>query len=88
MIPIKIIREECITLSDEFVVELVETLASEMNPDTVCSVAGTYASSSYIKLGFLPGGFSRPFSGGMLGGHYALKYTRNPSEIQIWDIGK
>ena len=46
LIPIKIIREECITLSDEFVVELVETLASEMNPDTVCSVAGTYASSS------------------------------------------
>ena len=27
-------------LSDEFVVELVETLSSEMNPDTVCTVAG------------------------------------------------
>ena len=48
LIPIKIIREECITLSDEFVVELVETLASEMNPDTVCSVAGTYTSTSYF----------------------------------------
>ena len=27
-------------LADEFIPELVETLASEMNPDTVCTVAG------------------------------------------------
>ena len=40
LIPIKIIANECIKLADEFVVELVETLSSEMNPDTVCAVAG------------------------------------------------
>ncbi len=40
MIPIKLIANECIKLADQFVPELVETLASEMNPDTVCSVAG------------------------------------------------
>ena len=40
LIPIKIISSECKKLVDEFVPELVETLASEMNPDTVCSVAG------------------------------------------------
>ena len=27
-------------MADEFVPELVETLSSEMNPDTVCTVAG------------------------------------------------
>ena len=40
LIPIKIIRNECKNLADEFVPELVETLSSEMNPDTVCTVAG------------------------------------------------
>jgi hypothetical protein len=40
LIPIKLIANECIKLADQFVPELVETLASEMNPDTVCSVAG------------------------------------------------
>ena len=30
----------CKKLADEFIPELVETLASEMNPDTVCTVAG------------------------------------------------
>lgn len=34
LIPIKIIAKECRTLSDQFIPELVETLASEMNPDT------------------------------------------------------
>ena len=41
LIPIKIIANECKNLVDEFVPELVETLSSEMNPDTVCTVAGT-----------------------------------------------
>ena len=41
LIPIKIIANECKKLADDFVVELVETLSSEMNPDTVCTVAGT-----------------------------------------------
>ncbi|KPJ06954.1 Proactivator polypeptide [Papilio machaon] len=40
LIPIKLVRKECIVLADDFVPELVETLASEMNPQTVCSVAG------------------------------------------------
>jgi len=40
LIPIKIIAKECRTLSDQFIPELVETLASEMNPDTVCTVSG------------------------------------------------
>jgi len=42
LIPIKLIANECIKLADQFVPELVETLASEMNPDTVCSVAGEH----------------------------------------------
>ncbi|CAG4983570.1 unnamed protein product [Parnassius apollo] len=40
LIPIKIVRKECIALADDFVPELVETLASQMNPQAVCSVAG------------------------------------------------
>jgi saposin len=40
LIPLKMIRKECKALADEFVPELVETLSSEMNPDTVCTVAG------------------------------------------------
>lgn len=40
LIPIKLVAKECRTLFDQFVPELVETLASEMNPDTVCTVAG------------------------------------------------
>jgi len=40
LIPIKIVAKECRTLSDQFIPELVETLASEMNPDTVCTVSG------------------------------------------------
>ena len=34
LIPIKLIAKECRALSDQFIPELVETLASEMNPDT------------------------------------------------------
>ncbi|CAH2076838.1 unnamed protein product, partial [Iphiclides podalirius] len=40
LIPIKLVRKECIMLADDFVPELVETLSSEMNPQAVCSVAG------------------------------------------------
>ncbi|KOB71344.1 Uncharacterized protein OBRU01_13911 [Operophtera brumata] len=40
LIPLKIVRSECIKLVDDFVPELVETLSSEMNPQAVCSVAG------------------------------------------------
>ena len=34
LIPLKIIAKECKVLSDQFIPELVDTLASEMNPDT------------------------------------------------------
>lgn len=37
---IKPIVEECDTLVDQFIPELVETLASQMNPSVVCSVSG------------------------------------------------
>lgn len=40
LIHIKPIVQECINIVDEFVPELVETLASQMNPSVVCSVAG------------------------------------------------
>ncbi|XP_040565050.1 prosaposin isoform X3 [Lepeophtheirus salmonis] len=40
LIPIKAIANECIKIFDDFVPELVETLASEMNPQIVCATAG------------------------------------------------
>ncbi|EDW53573.1 prosaposin [Drosophila sechellia] len=40
LIPIKPIQKECIKVADDFLPELVEALASQMNPDQVCSVAG------------------------------------------------
>lgn len=40
LIHIKPIVKECINIVDQFVPELVETLASQMNPSVVCSVAG------------------------------------------------
>ncbi|KAH9634737.1 hypothetical protein HF086_017520 [Spodoptera exigua] len=40
LIPIKVVASECMRLADDFVPELVETLASQMNPQQVCSVAG------------------------------------------------
>ncbi|XP_073949720.1 prosaposin isoform X2 [Choristoneura fumiferana] len=40
LIPIKLVRKECKKMADDFVPELVETLASQMNPQAVCSVAG------------------------------------------------
>ena len=46
LIPIKLIAKECKALSDQFIPELVETLASEMNPDTyveTCSTLINYA---------------------------------------------
>ena len=40
LIPLKPIAKGCDKLVDEFIPELVETLASQMNPQTVCSVSG------------------------------------------------
>ncbi|XP_001357588.3 prosaposin [Drosophila pseudoobscura] len=46
LIPIKPIQKECIKMADDFLPELVEALASQMNPDQVCSVAGLCNSAS------------------------------------------
>lgn len=40
LIPLKVVKKECCRLADDFVVELVEALASQMNPQAVCTVAG------------------------------------------------
>lgn len=50
LIHIKPIVKECITLVDQFIPELVETLASQMNPSVVCSVAGLCNSAHFDKL--------------------------------------
>lgn len=50
LIPVPLISDECIKLVDEFVPELVETLASQMNPQVVCSVAGLCNSPRIDKL--------------------------------------
>lgn len=50
LIYIKPIVHECDKLVDEFIPELVESLASQMNPSVVCSVAGLCNSAHFDKL--------------------------------------
>uniref|UniRef100_S4P7C1 Pulmonary surfactant-associated protein B n=3 Tax=Pararge aegeria TaxID=116150 RepID=S4P7C1_9NEOP len=50
LIPIKLVAKECMKVADDFVPELVETLASQMNPDAVCSVAGLCNNANIDKL--------------------------------------
>jgi len=50
LIPLKEIRKECIKLADDFIPELVETLASQMNPQAVCSVAGLCNNAAIDKM--------------------------------------
>uniref|UniRef100_A0A1L8DZ96 Putative saposin-related protein n=1 Tax=Nyssomyia neivai TaxID=330878 RepID=A0A1L8DZ96_9DIPT len=50
LIPIKIVKKECIKMADDFVPELVEALASQMNPQMVCSVAGLCNNAKIDKL--------------------------------------
>jgi len=40
LIPIKIARTECNRLTDQYTPQLIETLCSELNPDSVCTVVG------------------------------------------------
>ncbi|KAL1117712.1 hypothetical protein AAG570_004027 [Ranatra chinensis] len=40
VIPMHVVREDCIKLMDDFAADLIDTLASQMNPQVVCSVAG------------------------------------------------
>ncbi|XP_022910966.2 prosaposin [Onthophagus taurus] len=50
LIPVKLIKKECCALVDDFIPELVDTLASQMNPQVVCSVAGLCNNARYDKL--------------------------------------
>lgn len=47
---IKVVVEECDRLVDQFIPELVETLASQMDPSVVCSVAGLCNSARIDQL--------------------------------------
>ncbi|XP_076287600.1 prosaposin isoform X2 [Lasioglossum baleicum] len=50
LIHVKPIVKECITLVDQFIPDLIETLASQMNPSVVCSVAGLCNSARIDRL--------------------------------------
>ncbi|KAL3279381.1 hypothetical protein HHI36_016891 [Cryptolaemus montrouzieri] len=45
----KIIVDECDKIVDSFIPDLIDTLASEMNPQVVCSVAGLCNNANYLK---------------------------------------
>lgn len=49
VIPIHALREDCNKLMDDFGSYLVDTLASEMNPQVVCSVAGLCNNPAFYK---------------------------------------
>lgn len=40
LLRVKPIVKECDKIADDYIPELIDTLASEMNPQTVCAVAG------------------------------------------------
>ncbi|XP_053678850.1 uncharacterized protein LOC128729217 [Anopheles nili] len=50
LIPVKVVKKECRKLADDFIPELVEALASQMNPNVVCSVAGLCNNAAIDKL--------------------------------------
>jgi len=50
LIPIKIVSKECCKIADDFIPELIDTLASQMNPQVVCSVAGLCNNAKIDKL--------------------------------------
>ncbi|XP_058821417.1 uncharacterized protein LOC131683436 isoform X2 [Topomyia yanbarensis] len=50
LIPIKVVKKECKRLADDFIPELVEALASQMNPNVVCSVAGLCNNAAIDKM--------------------------------------
>lgn len=50
LIPLKLIRKECDKLADDFIPELVEALASQMNPQAVCTVAGLCNNAAIDKM--------------------------------------
>ncbi|XP_011875606.1 PREDICTED: proactivator polypeptide isoform X2 [Vollenhovia emeryi] len=50
LIYVKPVVKECINLVDQFIPELVESLASQMNPSVVCTVAGLCNNAHIDKL--------------------------------------
>lgn len=50
LIHVKPVVEECIKIVDDFIPQLVEALASQMNPQVVCSVAGLCNSAKIDKM--------------------------------------
>eukprot|EP00102_Acyrthosiphon_pisum_P020690 XP_016657900.1 PREDICTED: prosaposin-like [Acyrthosiphon pisum] len=50
LMPLKIVKEECKKLSNGFIPELVDTLASEMDPNVVCTVSGLCNNAHIDKL--------------------------------------
>lgn len=46
----KVVVKECDKIADDFIPELIDTLASEMNPQTVCAVAGLCNNERYLQL--------------------------------------
>ncbi|XP_055637082.1 uncharacterized protein LOC129775888 isoform X2 [Toxorhynchites rutilus septentrionalis] len=50
LIPIKVVKKECKQLADDFIPQLVEALASQMNPNVVCSVAGLCNNAEIDKM--------------------------------------
>uniref|UniRef100_A0A182MZT0 Saposin n=1 Tax=Anopheles dirus TaxID=7168 RepID=A0A182MZT0_9DIPT len=50
LIPVKVVKKECRRLADDFIPELVEALASQMNPNVVCSVAGLCNNAEIDRL--------------------------------------
>ncbi|MCL4128776.1 UNVERIFIED_CONTAM: hypothetical protein GTU68_046402, partial [Idotea baltica] len=50
LIPLAVIEEECVKLSDQFIPELIDTLASQMNPQAVCATAGLCNSARIDRL--------------------------------------
>ncbi|XP_058444014.1 uncharacterized protein LOC131425826 isoform X2 [Malaya genurostris] len=50
LIPVKVVKKECRRLADDFIPELVEALASQMNPNVVCSVAGLCNNAAIDKM--------------------------------------
>lgn len=50
LIPIKLIADECVDIANDFIPELIDTLASQMNPQLVCATAGLCNSARVDKL--------------------------------------
>lgn len=50
LIPIKVVSDECIHLANDFIPELIDTLASQMNPQVVCATAGLCNSARIDQL--------------------------------------